>query len=71
MSILGHSHTQAKIVVAVVGIVVVPIRTSGVVCIVVPAAAAFDAVITGSSTFFYPYRFLVKKFFEPLKRLIG
>ena len=45
-----RDQPQAKIVVAVVGIVVVPIRTSGVVCIVVPAAAAFDTVRTGSST---------------------
>ena len=43
-SILGHSQPQAKIVVALVGIVVVPIRTSSVIRVVVPATAAFDAV---------------------------
>jgi len=55
-SILGHSHTKAKIVVAVVGLVVVPFTDDAVLRVIVPAAAAFDAVITGSSTFFYPYR---------------
>ena len=57
-SILGHSHTQVKIVVPVVGVVVVPIGTSGVVRIVVPAATAFDAVRTGSIAFFCPYRLI-------------
>ena len=58
-SILGHSHTQVKIVVPVVGVVVVPIGTSGVVRIVVPAATAFDAVRTGSIAFFCPYRLIL------------
>ena len=41
-----------------VGIVVVPIRTSGVIRIILPAATAFDTVRTGSSTFFCPYRLI-------------
>ena len=40
-SILGHSHTQAQIVVAVVRVVVVPIGTSGVIRIILPAATLF------------------------------
>ena len=57
-SILGHSHTQAQIVVTVVRVVVVPIGTSGVIRIILPAATAFDAVRTGISTFFCPYRLI-------------
>ena len=45
-SILGHSQPQAKIVVAIVWVVVVPIRTSGVIRVILPAAAAFDTVLT-------------------------
>ena len=65
----NKKQAEAKIVVPVVRTVVVPFAYSAVVRVVVPTAAAFDAVITGSSTSFYPYRFLVKKIFEPLKRL--
>ena len=57
-SILGHSQPQAQIVVAVVRVVVVPIGTSGVIRIILPAATAFDAVRTGISTFFCPYRLI-------------
>ena len=46
----AQGQPQAKIVVAIVWVVVVPIRTSGVIRIVVPAATAFDTVRTGSST---------------------
>ena len=49
-SILGHSHTQAKIVVAVVGVVVVPFTDDAVLRVILPAAATYDAVSTGSST---------------------
>ena len=52
------SHTHAKIVVAIVRVVVVPIGTSGVIRVIVPAAAAYDAVITGSSARFCPYRLI-------------
>ena len=44
MSILGYSHTKAKIVVALVGIVVVPYTDDAVLRIIVPATVAFDAV---------------------------
>ena len=50
------TQAEAKIVVAVVGVVVVAICTSSVIRIIVPAAAAFDTIITGRSTFFCPYR---------------
>ena len=40
-SILGHSHTQAKIVVAIVRVVVVPIGTSGVIRVILPATSLF------------------------------
>ena len=53
-----NSDTQAQIVVAVVRVVVVPIGTSGVIRIILPAATAFDAVRTGISTFFCPYRLI-------------
>ena len=59
-SILGHGHTQAQIVVTVVRVVVVPIGTSGVIRIILPAATAFDAVRTGNSTFFCPYRLTLR-----------
>ncbi|WP_253729462.1 hypothetical protein [Treponema sp. OMZ 857] len=62
--------TKAKIVVAVVRVVVVPNTDDAVLRVVVPAAAAYDAVITGSSTLLMSLPFLVK-IFEPLKRLLG
>ena len=49
-SILGHSQPKAKIVVAVVGVVVVPFTDDTVLRVIVPTTSAFDAVITGSST---------------------
>ena len=41
MSILGYSHTKAKIVVALIGVVVVPFTDDAVLRVVVPAAALF------------------------------
>ena len=64
-SILGHSHTQAQIVVAVVRVVVVPNTDDAVLRVVVPAAAAYDAVITGSSTLLMSLPFFSQKIFEP------
>ena len=64
-SILGHSHTKAKRVVAAVGVVAVPYTDDAALRAIAPAATAFGAVRTGISTFFCPYRFLVKKIFEP------
>ena len=49
-SILGHSHTKAKIVVAVVGVVVVPFTDDAVLRVIVPATAAFDAVNASRAT---------------------
>ena len=40
-SILGHSHTKAKIVVAVVGVVVVPFTDDAVLRVIVPTTALF------------------------------
>ena len=54
------SQPKAKIVVAVVGVVVVPFTDDAVLRVIVPAAAAFDAVITGSGTFFCPYRLTLR-----------
>ena len=49
-SILGHSHTQVKIVVPVVGVVVVPFTDDAVLRVIVPATAAFDAVNASRAT---------------------
>ena len=50
MSILGYSHTKAKIVVALIGVVVVPFTDDAVLRVIVPTAATYDAFSTGSST---------------------
>ena len=49
MSILGHSHTKAKIEVAPIGVEAVPKTDDAAERVVVPAAAAYDAEITRSS----------------------
>ena len=49
-SILGHSQPKAKIVVAVVGVVVVPFTDDAVLRVIVPTTATYDAFSTGSST---------------------
>jgi len=59
MSILGYSHTKAKIVVAVVGDVVVPFTDDAVLCVIVPTATAFDAVRTGAPLL-SPYRLTLR-----------
>ena len=50
-SILGHSHTQTKRVAATDRVVAVPIGTSGAIRVIPPATSAYDAEITGNSTF--------------------
>ncbi|QHX43274.1 hypothetical protein GWP43_07235 [Treponema vincentii] len=69
-SILGHSHTKPKKVEADVG-AVEPSTDDAVPREIVPAAAAYDAVITGSSTLLMSLPFFSQKIFEPLKRLLG
>ena len=49
-SILGHSQAEAKIVVAVVRVVVVPFTDDAVLRVIVPTTATYDAFSTGSST---------------------
>ena len=49
-SIFEHSHTEAKIVVAVVRGVVVPFTDDAVLRVIVPTTATYDAFSTGSST---------------------
>lgn len=46
----GAHNTETKVVVAVVRVVVVPVTNRRVVGVVIPRAAAFDAVRAGSGT---------------------
>ena len=55
------SHTKAKIVVAFVRTVVVPFTDDAVLRVIVPAAAAFDAVRTGAPLL-SPYRLTLRLF---------
>ena len=67
-SILGHSHTKPKkveAVIAAVGEVDVPITDDAVLRVIVPATAAYDAVITGCSTLLMSLPFFSQKIFEP------
>ena len=60
-SILGHSHTKAKIVVAFIGVVVVPFTDDAVLRVIVPTTSAFDAVRTGAPLL-SPYRLTLRLF---------